>query len=114
MLRTDAVIKLLKTNKDTMSFENIWNAVKEETIASVTKEQEEISIKSDLYMSMMEDQTLIMVGDNAWGLKESFSYEEIDGIKKSRVTDDVETNLEEETDDTRELKLGIAPIGEEE
>ncbi len=114
MLRTDTVIKLLKNNKETMSFEDIWNSVKDETIASISKEQDEIAIKSDLYMSMMEDQTLLMVGDNTWGLKETFSYEEIEQIKKSRVTDDIETDLEEETDDTRELKLGIATTGEEE
>ncbi len=112
MLRTDAVIKLLTKNKEEMSFDNIWINVKDETLSTITKEQEESIVKSDLYMSMMEDQRLIMVGDNKWNLKDSYSYAEIEDIKKSRMTDDVETELEE-TEDTRELKLGLAQIGEE-
>ncbi len=113
MLRTDAVIKLLTKNKTEMSFDDIWANVKDETISSLTKEQDENITKSDLYMSMMEDQTLIMVGDNKWNVKAAFSYDEIADIKKSRATDDVEVDLEEETDDTKELKLGIV-TGEEE
>ncbi len=112
MLRTDAVIKLLKTKKEEMSFDDIWTNIKEETLSTISKEQEESVVKSDLYMSLMEDQRLIMVGDNKWNLKESYSYSEIEDIKKSRMTDDVETELEE-TEDTIELKLGLAPLGEE-
>ncbi len=118
MLRTDAVIKLLKNNKTEMSFEDIWQNVKEQTIASISKEQDEITIKADLYTSMLEDQNLIMVGDNKWNIKSSFSYEEIAEIKKSRITaeDDVTPELEE-SDDTRELNLvglTLDEIGEDE
>lgn len=113
MLKTDAVIKLLKKNKQEMSFEDIWINVKDETISSLNVEQEEGQVKADLYMSIMEDQTFIMVGENKWNIRSSYSYDEIDEIKKSRITDDVETNLDEESDDTRELKLGIV-TGEDE
>lgn len=112
MLRTDAVIKLLKNNKEEMSFDDIWTNIKEETLSTISKEQDESVVKSDLYMSMMEDQNLIMVGDNKWNLKASYSYEEIEDIKKMRMVDDVEPTLEE-SEDTIELKLGLA-TGEEE
>ncbi len=109
MLRTDAVIKLLKNNKSELSFDEIWNNVKEETIASISKEQDENIIKADLYTSLLEDQNLIMVGDNKWNLKSSFSFEEVEQIKKSRITEDIEVPLEE-SDDTIELKLSKLPI----
>ncbi len=113
MLKTDAVIKLLKKEKQ-LSFDAIWNSVKDETIASISIEKNENEIKTDLYMSLMEDQTFIMLGDNNWGIKASYSYEEIDEIKKSRITDDIEEEFDEESDDTRELKLGLTSTGEDE
>ncbi len=108
MLRTDAVIKLLKNNKTDMSFEDIWTNIKEETMESISKNLDEMEAKADMYTSMLEEPLLIMVGDNRWNLKEAFSYEEIEGIKKERITieDDIVPELEE-SDDTKELHLEI-------
>lgn len=115
MLRTDAVIKLLKTKKQEMSFDEIWANVKEETLKSIKKEFTEDQIKADLYMSLIEEQALIMIGDSKWDLKEKFSYDEIHQIEKTRMTEELELDIAvEKSDDTRELKLEIlADNGEE-
>ncbi len=114
MLRTDAVIKLLKKQRE-LSFDEIWETLREETMSSLSKELDEMTVKSDLYMSLMEDQTFIMTGENRWALKSAYSYATIDEIKKSRVTEeDPVIEFEEETEETKELKLGITATGEDE
>ncbi len=115
MLRTDAVIKLLKKNKTRMSFDDIWTNVKEDTMKSTTVDFEEAQVKADLYMSMLEDQALLMVGDNNWDLKENFSFDEANQIVKTRMTEELELDIGlEESDDTKELKLEKLVIGEDE
>ncbi len=113
MLRTDAVIKLLKKNKQDMTLDEIWANVKEETMKSISVEKDEVAIKSDLYTSMLEDQNLVMVKEGYWNLRTNFSFDEIAEIIKLRVAEpDIEL---EESDDTRELNLGITDsIGEDE
>lgn len=111
MLKTDSVIKLLKKNKVPMSFDEIWAAVREETINSVTSmdeltESKEIEIKTSLYTSFLEDQLLIMVGGHKWDLKDGYSYNEVNSIEKTRLTEEIELELEK-TDETVELELAL-------
>ncbi len=108
MLKTDAVIKLLKQNKEPMSFDDIWTNVKEDTMSTINKEQEENVVKSDMYISMMEEQQLLMIGENKWTIKENYSFEEVHNIEKTRMTEELELEIGlEKSDDTRELKLEI-------
>lgn len=102
MLKTDAVIKLLKSKKTSMSFNDIWNEVK----ANYTSEKntEEYIIKSDLYISMIEDNNLIMLGGNVWDISNNYSKNEIQKISKDRITIETEIKLEK-SDDTKELNL---------
>ncbi len=111
MLKTDSVIKLLKKNKAPMSFEEIWAAVREETLSSVTSldevtNEKEIEVKSSLYISFLEDQSLIMVGGHKWDLKDGYSYSEVNNIEKTRLTEEIELELEK-TDETKELELAL-------
>lgn len=105
MVNTKVVAETIKKNKDKMSFEQIWKAVKKEIMETAGEGAEEISIKSDLYISMMEDQDIIMLGDNIWDLRDIYSFEEQQRIAKVRMTSEIELKLEE-FDDTREMKLG--------
>lgn len=114
MLRTDAVIKLLTKNKEPMAFDLIWSEVKEDTISTLTKEFEENQVKADLYMSILEDQRFIMIGDNTWGLVSDYSPEEIAEFDKKRITDDIPNSDDlDESEDTKELRLGL-DLGEDE
>lgn len=110
MLRTDTVIKLLKSNKKPMTFEEIWKGIKVETMDSISVDSDEAQVKSDLYMSIMEDPDVIMIGDNKWDLKENFSFEEVNQIIKTRMTAELELDISaEKSDDTIEMELGIVP-----
>ncbi len=107
MLKTDTVIKLLKKEKKAMTFDDIWKTIKEETMSSLSKEGiEEFQAKSDLYMSLLEEQKLIMIGENKWDLKENFSHDDIALIERTRMTEELELDLDlEKTDDTIELEI---------
>lgn len=113
MLRTDKVIELLQGKKHPMPFESIWKKIKEDTISSISKDMDETGVKAALYMSLLEDQRLIMVGDNNWDVKEKYSHNDQVQIEKIRVTEEIQLDLEE-SDETRELKLKIIPMDGEE
>lgn len=92
MLNIDVVIKYL-SKKGESSFEDIWLDVKNDIKSSLTKELDEIAIKTNLHHSLIEDSKVIMVGGNHWNLKENFSYEELEDIKNKVI----ENELERET-----------------
>ena len=106
MIRTDEVLALLKAKGKKMSYEDIWKKVKDSVMESLTIALDEIQVKSDLYISLIEDENIIMVGDNNWDLKERYSLENLEVIERSRMTEETELQWEE-TDDTKELKLSI-------
>lgn len=106
MIRTDEVLALLKAKGKKMSYEDIWKEVKDSVMESLTIALDEIQVKSDLYISLIEDENIIMVGDNNWDLKERYSLENLEVIERSRMTEETELQWEE-TDDTKELKLSI-------
>lgn len=112
MIRTDEVIALLKAKGKKMSFDKIWKEVKEPITESISVEMDEVQIKSNLYISLIEDEHVIMVGDNNWDLKERYSLDNLGVIEKSRMTEETELQWEE-SDDTRELKLSIVYKDEE-
>lgn len=106
MIRTDEVIAVLAAKGKKMSFEQIWKEVKVDVIASLKEGLDEVQVKSDLYLSMIEDEHVIMVGDNFWDLKDRYSLENLEVIKKSRMTEETEIQWDE-SDDTKELKLSL-------
>ncbi len=106
MIRTDEVLALLKAKGSKMSYEDIWKQVKGPVMESLTTELDEIQVKSDLYISLIEDENVLMVGDNNWDLKERYSLENLEVIERSRMTEETEIQWEE-SDDTKELKLSI-------
>lgn len=95
MLKTDEILNLLKKTKEPMSFDQIWDKVKKEILKSQkNNDYDEKKIKADIYMSLMEDQNLIMIGDNYWNLKEKYSNDERINIEKTRMTEELEIELE--------------------
>ncbi len=104
MLETNSAVKFIESRKKSVSFEDIWTNVKKETISSLGKEFPEEVIKSDLYLSLIEDERVIMVGNNTWELKSRRSLNEVLEIEKS-LTEEFELEITEESDDTKELKM---------
>ncbi|BDU67383.1 MAG: hypothetical protein TYPL_0360 [Candidatus Tyloplasma litorale] len=100
MLKTEEVIKILKSNKKPMLFNDIWKKVKKEITSSLNNEVNEFAIKSDLYLSLMEDPKLIMVGNNKWDIRDKYSYSEIESLNKTLlIEEDIEEDVEEETEE---------------
>lgn len=106
MIRTDEVIALLKAKGNKLSYNDIWASVKDLVMKSLTVELDENQVKSDLYISLIEDENAIMVGDGFWDLKERYSLENLEVIERSRMTEETEIQWDE-SDDTKELKLSI-------
>ncbi len=106
MIRTDEVIALLKAKKNKMLYNDIRNSVKDSIMKSLTVELEETQVKSDLYMSLIEDENIIMVGEGYWDLKERYSLENLQVIERSRMTEETEIHWDE-SEDTKELKLSL-------
>jgi len=106
MVKTDHVIKFLKTQDKPVSFDVIWKNVKAESMASITKELPEVTMMSDLHLSLMEEEKVIMVEDNKWFLKEKYSLKDLSEIEKDRLTtEETLLNMEEseESEETKEM-----------
>jgi len=104
MLETNSAVKFIESKSKPVSFEDIWKNIKKETINSLGKEFPEEVIKSDLYISLIEDERVIMIGNNVWDLKSRRSFNEIIEIEKT-LTEEFELEITEESDDTKELKI---------
>ena len=88
-----------------MSFDVIWKQVKSDSLSSISKTLSEEVMMSDLYLSLIEDERTIMVGDNKWALKDTYSLKDLSTIEKDRLTEETVLNIDEESDDTKELLL---------
>ena len=108
MLNTDLVIDFLKKNGQS-NFEKIWKAIKNDVISSLSINLDEITIKTDLHLSMTEDQRIIMTGQNKWDLYDSYSHEETIEINKKVLGEELEKASELDSE-TKELKLEINEI----
>ncbi len=106
MIKTNLVLDLLEKNSKPMNFNNIWDSIKNDVISSLKQKEEEHKIKTDLYMSMLEDENLIMIGENNWDLKNKYTISKQIEIEKTRILDEEDLVLEE-SDDTKELNLEI-------
>jgi DNA-directed RNA polymerase delta subunit len=108
MLKTGNVVKFMRTLKTPVSFDTIWTKLGVEITESLGKEMPEEVVKSDLYMSLIEDERIIMVGQNEWALREAYSLSELSAIEKTVETEEAEVTLDDvESDETKELKLVI-------
>ncbi|NQX83328.1 MAG: DNA-directed RNA polymerase subunit delta [Mycoplasmataceae bacterium] len=103
MLKTDMIIKLLKNTKKPMTYDVIWDKVKIEVMDSFKEDLDEFAIKTDLYMSLLEDEKLIMIGDNTWDLKEKYSNSKQASIIKSRMTEETEIILEKSNEEKNKV-----------
>lgn len=83
MINTELARKELEKQKD-LSFEEIWNLVKESIKIEISKKREDFSdeqIKSDFYLSMLKDFKLLMIGENKWSLRKNYTLEQIHEIE---------------------------------
>ena len=97
MLKTKLIVDYLKTNGQT-HFEEIWKDIKEDIIEEINdKELEENTIKSNIFLSMIQDFNLIMIGGNIWNAKENYSLEESEKINSS-LYENLEEISENEVD----------------
>lgn len=106
MLRTEKIFKILKGSKSPVDFDSLWEKIKDEFYPSSNEKLTENQVKTDLYMTMLEDPGMIMIGSNKWDLKTRYSHDEQTSMARERITIETELNLEV-TDDTKELKLEI-------
>ena len=112
MLRTDEVREILKENGKPLSFDDIWKKIKSVVIDSIEREYDESRLKSDLYISLMEDSRIIMVSGDKWDLKEKYSLKDQDLIDKTILTEELEISLDE-SDETKELNLKVVSSNED-
>ncbi len=83
MITTKLTENYLRENGKS-SFVKIWKSIKKETINQFHDQGLDTSrIKSDLHLSMMTNNNLIMVGSNTWDLVENYSIKEIEEINQS-------------------------------
>ncbi len=105
MLKTDIIVDYLKENGKT-SFKKIWDDLESEILSGINdSENAEIwELKSNVYLSMIQDFNLIMIGGNVWNAKESYSLEQIEKINNS---------LYENLEDLSENEVDLDKIEEE-
>lgn len=105
MLKTDIIVDYLKENGKT-SFKKIWDDLESEILSNINdSENAEIwELKSNVYLSMIQDFNLIMIGGNVWDAKESYSLEQIEKINNS---------LYENLEDLSENEVDLDKIEEE-
>ncbi len=105
MLKTDIIVDYLKENGKT-SFKKIWDDLESEILSGINdSENAEIwELKSNVYLSMIQDFNLIMIGGNVWDAKESYSLEQIEKINNS---------LYENLEDLSENEVDLDKIEEE-
>ncbi len=105
MLKTDIIVDYLKENGKT-SFKKIWDDLESEILSNINdSEDAEIwELKSNVYLSMIQDFNLIMIGGNVWDAKESYSLEQIEKINNS---------LYENLEDLSENEVDLDKIEEE-
>lgn len=102
MININPVLKLLKTKKDEMAFEDIFASVKDKLTRSIEDENE---LRADLYVSMLDTKLLIMVGGNKWGLRENYSMDQIAQIETIVEANFEELENREAAEETQEFKI---------
>ncbi|BDV03759.1 MAG: hypothetical protein HPPSJP_4800 [Candidatus Hepatoplasma scabrum] len=80
MLSVDLAIDFIKKN-GAKKFDVIWTNIKKELFDQIDTIKKEPEIKSDFFISMINDEKLIMLGNEIWDLKENYSLQEIEDIK---------------------------------
>lgn len=96
MLNINLVEKLLENSKP-LEFEKIWSKVKDDLLKDLQKtKDEEIKVKNDLLLSMIQDEKLIMIGNNTWSLRNKYSTAQQEKINSSILgsEDDVYSDIE--------------------
>ncbi len=116
MIDTNLVTDLIR-EKGSMSFEDIWEKISPQIRAHFDKIEDESIFKSNVYLSMVENFNLIMIGNNVWDLKEKYTNAEIEKIKlnlfgsyssdaqKGEETQDIEELQDEDTFDIEQEEL---------
>ncbi len=80
MIDTNLVTDLIREN-GSMSFNDIWTKISPQIKEHFDKIEDESVLKSNVYLSMIENFNLIMIGNNVWDLKDKYTNSEIDKIK---------------------------------
>lgn len=113
MIEVKNVLDFLEKNGN-QHFDKIWEAVREDTINSMTaNNNDENSLKADLHLSMTSDSRIIMIGKNIWDLSKTYSHEQKIEISEKVLGEELEKVTLTE-DDTQEIKLELENIIKEE
>lgn len=87
------IITHLKSSKNSISFQKLW-----ESVCHKLKISEDIGKEtaSDFYIDLLEDPSFIKLNNNEWTLKELFSYDDVKKINSPVYpTEEFEINEEE-------------------
>lgn len=103
MLNTNVVIDLL-SKEETLAFEKIWTKVKKDLLDELNSDKSEARIKADFYVSLLQDERLIMLGNNVWSLKSNYNLHESEDISKKILGDELQRNEEELNSETEDLE----------
>lgn len=104
MLNVDLAIDFItKTGKK--KFSEVWDHVKDDLFLEIKTIKKEANIKSDFFISMMNDERLIMIGDDIWDLKEKYSLSEIEDINIKVFGNQIEKEDSEELLKDNDLTL---------
>ncbi|AHK22628.1 hypothetical protein [Candidatus Hepatoplasma crinochetorum] len=104
MLNVDLAIDFItKTGKK--KFSEVWDHVKDDLFLEIKTIKKEANIKSDFFISMMNDERLIMIGDDTWDLKGKYSLSEIEDINIKVFGNQIEKEDSEELLKDNDLTL---------
>ncbi|CRX37070.1 / / hypothetical protein / 559679:560059 Reverse [Candidatus Hepatoplasma crinochetorum] len=108
MLNVDLAINFIKEN-GAKKFDLIWNNIKKDLFNEIETNKKEAEIKSDFFISMINDEKLIMIGNEIWDLRENYSLKEIGVINVNVFGSQIEKE-----DDQELLKANDLTLDEEE
>lgn len=108
MLNVDLAINFIKEN-GAKKFDLIWNNIKKDLFNEIETNKKEAEIKSDFFISMINDEKLIMIGNEIWDLRENYSLKEIEDININVFGSQIEKE-----DDQELLKANDLTLDEEE
>ncbi|NOQ50493.1 MAG: hypothetical protein GQ557_02350 [Mycoplasmataceae bacterium] len=105
MLNTQNVYKYLKSH-GAKDFDHIWKGVKSSLIKSSMDDEEKNSLKTELYMSIMEASDIVINHQGKWDIRENYTLEEIKQSQLMTFGQEKEVLTPEETGE-KELVLSL-------
>lgn len=104
MLNVDLAINFIKKN-GAKKFDLIWENIKKDLFNEIETNKKEAEIKSDFFISMINDEKLIMIGNEIWDLRENYSLKEIEDININVFGSQIEKEDDQELLKANDLTL---------